>query len=151
MEIWVDADACPVAIKEILFRAAVRTGIRLTLVANQSIQVPKSPLIRMIRVPSGFDVADKEIVDRCSAGDLVVTNDIPLAAEVIEKGCYALSASMEKGAIMDDFAMVGYIDTDKNGSLENEKQRLIKMSDFAKTHKVIPNPESGGEWTLDLL
>ncbi len=91
MEIWVDADACPVVIKEILFRAAKRTGIQLTLVANQPVHIPKSPSIRMIQVPSGFDVADNEIVRRCSAGDLVVTSDIPLAAEVIDKGGCALS------------------------------------------------------------
>ena len=91
MEIWVDADACPVVIKEILFRAAKRTGIQLTLVANQPVHIPKSPSIRMIQVPSGFDVADNEIVRRCSAGDLIVTSDIPLAAEVIDKGAYALS------------------------------------------------------------
>jgi len=91
MEIWVDADACPVVIKEILFRAAKRTGMMLTLVANHAIQVPKSPSIRMIQVPSGFDVADNEIVRRCSPGDLVITNDIPLAAEIIGKGGHALS------------------------------------------------------------
>ena len=91
MEIWVDADACPVVIKEILFRAAKRTGIQLTLVANQPVHIPKSPSIKMIQVPSGFDVADNEIVRRCSAGDLIVTSDIPLAAEVIDKGGYALS------------------------------------------------------------
>ena len=91
MEIWVDADACPVVIMEILFRAAKRTGIQLTLVANQPVPIPKSPSIRMIQVPSGFDVADNEIVRRCSAGDLVITSDIPLAAEVIDKEAYALS------------------------------------------------------------
>jgi uncharacterized protein YaiI (UPF0178 family) len=91
MEIWVDADACPVVIKEILFRAAKRTGVRLTLVANQSMHVPKSPSIRILQVPSGFDVADNEIVRRCRAGDLVITSDIPLAAEVIGKGGHALS------------------------------------------------------------
>ncbi len=91
MEIWVDADACPVVIKEILFRAAKRTGIQLTLVANQPVHIPKSPSIRMIQVPSGFDVADNEIVRRCSAGDLIISSDIPLAAEVIDKGAYALS------------------------------------------------------------
>ena len=91
MEIWVDADACPVVIKEILFRAAKRTGIQLTLVANQPVPIPKFPSIRMIQVPSGFDVADNEIVRRCSAGDLIVTSDIPLAAEIIDKGAYALS------------------------------------------------------------
>jgi uncharacterized protein len=91
MEIWVDADACPVVIKETLFRAAKRTGVRLTLVANQPIQVPKSPSIRTLQVMSGFDVADNEIVRRCKAGDLVITSDIPLAAEVIDKGGRALS------------------------------------------------------------
>lgn len=91
MEIWVDADACPVAIKDILFRAATRTSVRLTLVANQPLQVPKSRHIRMLQVPSGFDVADNEIVKRCKVGDLVITSDIPLAAEVIGNGCCALS------------------------------------------------------------
>jgi uncharacterized protein len=91
MNIWVDADACPVVIKDILFRAAERTGIQLTLVANQQIRVPASPHIRMLQVASGFDVADNEIVRRCGAGDLVITSDIPLAAEVIDKGGSALS------------------------------------------------------------
>lgn len=91
MDIWVDADACPVAIKEILFRAAKRTNVGLTLVANQPIRVPKSSSIRAIQVSPGFDVADNEIVKRCRAGDLVVTSDIPLAAEVLHKGAHALS------------------------------------------------------------
>jgi uncharacterized protein YaiI (UPF0178 family) len=91
MEIWVDADACPVVIKEILFRAATRTGVRLTLVANQAVRVPKSPHIHAVQVEPGFDVADNEIVKRCRAGDLVITSDIPLAAQVLEKGGYALS------------------------------------------------------------
>ncbi len=91
MKIWVDADACPVAIKDILFRAATRTGIMLTLIANQSIPVPRSKHIRMVQVASGFDVADDEIVRRLSAGDLVITSDIPLAAEAIDKGATALS------------------------------------------------------------
>ena len=91
MKIWVDADACPGVIKDILFRAANRTGTLLTLVANQSMQVPASPFIRTVRVGSGFDVADNEIVRRLESGDLVVTADIPLAAEVIEKGAHALN------------------------------------------------------------
>lgn len=91
MQIWVDADACPVVIKEILFRAAQRTGVQLTLVANQSITVPRSASIRAIQVPAGFDVADSEIVKRCEPGDLVITSDIPLAAEVLDKGALALS------------------------------------------------------------
>jgi uncharacterized protein YaiI (UPF0178 family) len=91
MEIWVDADACPVVIKDILFRAAERTGTKMTLVANQPIRIPPSRHIKFIQVASGFDVADNEIVDRLSTGDLVITSDIPLAADAIEKGGYALS------------------------------------------------------------
>ncbi len=91
MNIWVDADACPGVIKEILFRAAVRTGVLLTLVANQPVRVPRSPYISMVQVGAGFDVADNEIVKRLTAGDLVVTADIPLAAEAVEKGAHALN------------------------------------------------------------
>jgi uncharacterized protein YaiI (UPF0178 family) len=91
MKIWCDADACPVVIKDILFKAANRTQTGLTLVANQPVQVPASKFIRFIRVQSGFDVADNEIVRRLASGDLVITSDIPLAAEAIEKGATALS------------------------------------------------------------
>lgn len=91
MSIWVDADACPNAIKTILFRAADRTGTPLTLVANHAISVPPSKHIRSIRVSDGFDVADKEIVKLTQPGDLVITADIPLAAEVIDKDAEALS------------------------------------------------------------
>lgn len=91
MQIWVDADACPIRIKQIMFRAAARTGALLTLVANQPLRVPKSPNIQAIQVASGFDVADNEIVRRVAAGDLVITADIPLAAEVLEKDAQALS------------------------------------------------------------
>ncbi|MEZ5542142.1 MAG: YaiI/YqxD family protein [Pseudomonadota bacterium] len=91
MNIWVDADACPVMIRDILFRAAERTGLQLTLVANQAVRVPPARNIRMLQVASGFDVADNEIVKRVQRGDLVITSDIPLAAEVIGKGGHALS------------------------------------------------------------
>lgn len=91
MQIWVDADACPVVIKEILFRAADRKQVPTTLVANQLIRVPGSKFIRSVQVPSGFDVADAEIVRLLAPGDLVVTADIPLAALVLEKGGYALN------------------------------------------------------------
>lgn len=91
MKIWVDADACPGVIKDILFRAAERTKILVTLVANQQVRVPRTPHVRMVQVPAGFDVADNEIVKQCAPGDLVVTADIPLAAEVIEKGSHALN------------------------------------------------------------
>ncbi len=91
MHIWVDADACPVVVKEILFRAAERTRTPVTLVANQPIRVPPSTHIRFLQVPTGFDVADNEIVRRVGTDDLVITADIPLAAEVIGKGALALS------------------------------------------------------------
>ncbi len=91
MKIWVDADACPVVIKDILFKAAERRGVKVTLVANQLVQIPKSRYINFIQVAQGFDVADNEIVKRMNAGDLVITSDIPLAADVIEKGGLALS------------------------------------------------------------
>ncbi|MEE4218898.1 MAG: YaiI/YqxD family protein [Xanthomonadales bacterium] len=91
INIWVDADACPRVIKEILFRAADRTSIMVTLVANQAIQVPRSPFIRSVQVASGFDVADNYIVQQAADGDLVITADIPLASEVIDKGCLALN------------------------------------------------------------
>lgn len=91
MKIWVDADACPHVIKDILFRAAQRCKIALILVANQFLRVPPSPWIRMVQVPSGFDVADNHIVQALESGDLVITADIPLAAEAIKKGAYALN------------------------------------------------------------
>ena len=91
MKIWVDADACPGVIKDILFRAAERTGIELILVANHSVPIPPSRHIKFFQVRSGFDVADNEIVKRLDGGDLVITSDIPLAAEVIDKGGHALS------------------------------------------------------------
>jgi len=91
MQIWVDADACPNVIKEILFRAAERVAVQVTLVANQAIQVPRSRHIRSIQVASGFDVADNYIVQQAQAGDLVITADIPLANEAIDKGCLALN------------------------------------------------------------
>lgn len=90
MNIWVDADACPNVIKDILFRAAEREQVEVTLVANQWIRTPASKFIKSIQVPGGFDVADDEIVRRVQPGDLVVTQDIPLAAFAIEKGALAL-------------------------------------------------------------
>jgi uncharacterized protein YaiI (UPF0178 family) len=89
--IWVDADACPKVIKDILFRAAERTGVLVTLVANQPLAMPRLPSLRALTVAAGFDVADHAIVARAEPGDLVITADIPLAAEVIAKGAAALS------------------------------------------------------------
>ena len=132
MEIWVDADACPVVIKEILFRAAQRTGVQLTLVANQAMYVPKFPSIRMIQVPSGFDVADNEIVKRCIAGDLVVTSDLPLAAEVIEKGGRALSPRGELYSADDIRARVNmrdFMDTLRASGIDTGGPPALSQSD----------------------
>jgi len=96
LSIWVDADACPVVIKEIIFRAANRTFTETTLIANNLIKVPPSKYISAIQVPKGFDVADNEIVRRVEKGDLVITADIPLAAEVMEKGAEALNPRGER-------------------------------------------------------
>ncbi|RUQ36861.1 MAG: YaiI/YqxD family protein [Candidatus Competibacteraceae bacterium] len=114
MKIWVDADACPLVIKEILFRAAERTGILLTLVANQAVRVPPSPVIKMLQVARGFDVADAEIIKRLEAGDLVITSDIPLAADALAKGGHVLSP---RGELY---------------TLDNIKARLT-MRDFLET------------------
>lgn len=112
--IWVDADACPRIIKDILFRAADRARIQLILVANQAVSVPGSRFIRAIQVSSGFDVADDYIVQQCEAGDLVITADIPLAAEIVEKDCLALNPRGEMY------------------TAENVRQRL-NMRDFMDT------------------
>ncbi|MEE3273178.1 MAG: YaiI/YqxD family protein [Pseudomonadota bacterium] len=91
MHIWVDADACPAVIKDILFKAARRTKLPLSLVANHSMSVPPDKHITLTQVPSGFDAADDYIVEKCEAGDLVITNDIPLAADVLAKNALALN------------------------------------------------------------
>ncbi len=112
--IWVDADACPGVIKEILFRAAKRTGVPITLVANQALQIPRIQSVRAVKVAPGFDVADAEIVKRVVAGDLVVTADIPLAAEVIAKGAEALNPRGElysPDTIRGVLAMRDFMDT----------------------------------------
>ncbi|ETT03332.1 hypothetical protein EC835_103184 [Providencia alcalifaciens] len=96
MVIWVDADACPKVIKEVLYRAADREKVQITFVANQRLSVPPSMFLKTLQVPAGFDVADNEIVLRAQAGDLVITADIPLAAEVMEKGAVALNPRGER-------------------------------------------------------
>jgi uncharacterized protein YaiI (UPF0178 family) len=121
LKIWVDADACPVVVKEILYRAADRTGVELTLVANQPLNTPSSPNINSVQVPQGFDVADDEIVKRCEAGDLVITSDIPLAAEVVEKGAHALSPRGElhtKENIGARLNMRDFLDTMRSSGVE---------------------------------
>jgi uncharacterized protein YaiI (UPF0178 family) len=91
MQIWVDADACPAVIKDILYRAAERARITVTLVANMPLRIPTSPFVRTIRVPRGFDGADKRIAELMQPADLVITADIPLAADVVRRGGYALN------------------------------------------------------------
>ena len=114
MQIWVDADACPKAIKDILFRAAERTGIMTILVANQYLQTPPSRYIKSMLVKSGYDVADNEIVKRLSVGDLVITGDIPLAYEVIGKGGHAINPRGERytqDTIKERLSMRDFMDT----------------------------------------
>jgi uncharacterized protein len=96
MRIWVDADACPGVIREILFRAAERRRLALILVANQALRVPPSPYVSAVQVPKGFDVADNHIVQALEPGDLVITADIPLAAEALAKGAYAINPRGER-------------------------------------------------------
>ncbi|WP_034912689.1 YaiI/YqxD family protein [Erwinia sp. 9145] len=114
MPIWVDADACPKVIKEVLYRAAERAEMMVTLVANQSLSVPPSRFVRTLRVAAGFDVADNEIVRRVEKNDLVVTADIPLAAEVMEKGAIALNPRGERysdATIRERLTMRDFMDT----------------------------------------
>ena len=120
MAIWVDADACPRVIKEILYRAAVRVECPLILVANQGLQVPSSPHIRAVQVPSGFDVADNYIVQEVSDGDLVITGDIPLAAEVIEKGATVINTRgepLDERNIRQRLNMRDFMDTMRSSGL----------------------------------
>ena len=132
MKIWVDADACPVVIKDILFRAAERTGIQMTLVANQLIRIPRISCITMLKVDAGFDVADNEIVKRVEAGDLVITGDIPLAAEVIEKGADALNPRGELYTIENiksRLNMRDFMDTLRSSGIDTGGQPALSKSD----------------------
>jgi uncharacterized protein len=132
MKIWVDADACPVVIKEILFKAAKRTEVEVTLVANQTINIPSSPFIKFLLVPSGFDVADNEIVKLCATGDLVITADIPLAAEVIEKGGHALNPRGEMFSannIKARLTMRDFMDTMRSSGIHTGGPPALNKSD----------------------
>ncbi len=114
VQIWVDADACPKVVKEILFRTADRLRLPVTLVANQPVAVPRSPYLRTLRVSAGFDVADNQIVRDLQPGDLVVTADIPLAAAVLEKGGHALNPRGEqytRDTIRDRLVMRDFMET----------------------------------------
>jgi len=132
MEIWVDADACPVVVKEILFKAANRTKVRVTLVANRYVQTPPSAYIKMLQVAPGFDVADNEIVKRVSSGDLVITGDIPLAAEVIEKGGHALNPRGElytTDSIKQRLNIRDFMDTMRASGVNTGGQPPLSQSD----------------------
>lgn len=121
MSIWVDADACPNVIKEVLYRAADRTATTVTFVANQFLRVPPSPYLRTLQVPAGFDGADNEIVRRVQPGDLVITADIPLAAEVIEKGAAALNPRGERyspATIRERLTMRDFMDTLRSSGVQ---------------------------------
>lgn len=132
MQIWVDADACPVVIKEILFRAADRTKTKITFVSNHNIKTPASRYISSLRVMSGFDVADNEIVKRVEKGDLVVTADIPLADDVLTKGGCALSPRGElftQGNIKAKLNMRDFMDTLRSSGVQTGGPSSLSQSD----------------------
>lgn len=132
MKIWVDADACPVVIKEILFRAAERTKTVTTLLANHYLKVPPSKVISFVQVSAGFDVADNEIVKRAEPNDLVITADIPLAAEVVEKGCLALNPRGElynESNIRQRLNMRDFMDTLRSSGIETGGAPPISQAD----------------------
>ncbi|MBQ74327.1 MAG: hypothetical protein CMQ20_04780 [Gammaproteobacteria bacterium] len=132
MKLWVDADACPGVIKEILFRAADRTETLVTLVANHSLRIPPSRYVTFLQVTSGFDVADDEIVKRLESGDLVITADIPLAAEVIENGGHALSPRGElftADNIKPRLNMRGFLDTMRSSGVNTGGPPPLNQTD----------------------
>lgn len=133
MKIWVDADACPVAIKNILFKAADRTATELTLLANHSIKTPPSKYIRFIQVSSGFDVADDEIVKRINSGDLVITQDIPLADEVITLGATVINPRGElltKSNIKSRLNMRDFLDTMRASGVQTGGPAKLSQSEI---------------------
>ncbi len=132
MQIWVDADACPKVIKEILFRAAERRGIVLTLVANKPLRTPPSRYVRAIQVASGFDVADSKIVQELQAGDLVVTADIPLAADVIAKGGHVIDPRGEQYTeenIRERLSLRNFLDELRGSGVETGGPPPLNQSD----------------------
>lgn len=132
MKIWVDADACPVVIKDILFRAAERTQTTTTLLANHYLKIPPSQVISFVQVSAGFDVADNEIVKRAKPNDLVITADIPLAAEVVEKGCLALNPRGElytESNIRQRLNMRDFMDTLRSSGIDTGGAPPISQAD----------------------
>ena len=132
MHIWIDADACPKVIKEILFRVSDRRQIQVTLVANQFISTPPSPLINAVQVPQGFDVADNYIVEKLQVGDLVVTQDIPLASEVIDKEGVAINPRGElytKENIRQRLSMRDFMDTLRSSGVDTGGPPVFSHAD----------------------
>lgn len=132
MQIWVDADACPVVIKEIIFRAAERLQISTTLVANQMLRTPPSKFIRAIQVPSGFDVADAHIVEQIVPGDLVITADIPLASLVIGRGGHALNPRGElytTATIQERLSMRNFMEELRSAGVETGGPSTFSQAD----------------------
>jgi uncharacterized protein YaiI (UPF0178 family) len=132
MKIWVDADACPIAIKEVLYRAANRAKVHVTLIANQMLRVPPSPWIRALQVPAGFDVADQRIVEETLSGDLVVTSDIPLASQVIAKGALVLDSRgelMDKSNIEGRLTMRNFMEGLRNSGVDTGGPSGLTKSD----------------------
>ena len=159
MQIWVDADACPGAIKEILFRAAERERVQVTLVANQALRIPPSPYVRFLQVPSGFDVADKRIVELLAPADLVITADIPLAAAAIDKQAHALNPRGElytKDNIRERLSMRNFMDELRGSGVatggpaslsQRDRQAFANSLDsflakHARRDRLTPNPTS---------
>ena len=133
MQIWVDADACPKAIKDILFRVAERLGITTTLVANQYLQTPPSRYIKLMQVNSGYDVADNEILKKLSVGDLVITGDIPLAYEVIGKGGHAINPRGERytqDTIKERLTMRDFMDTLRASGIDTGGPSALNSRDI---------------------
>jgi len=131
-QIWIDADACPVVIKEILFKAANRTETQITLVANHALHLPPSRYLSFIQVSAGFDVADNEIVKRINVGDLVITADIPLADEVITKGGLALSPRGElfnAGNIKSKLSMRDFMDVIRSSGVQTGGPAPLNQAD----------------------
>ena len=132
MQIFIDADACPKVIKEILFRAADRMKIQLTLVANKMLYCPPSPYIRAVQVPAGFDVADNKIAQLVEPGDLVITADIPLAADVIARGGHALNPRGEfytKDTIQERLTMRNFMDGLRGSGVETGGPPTLSQKD----------------------
>ncbi len=139
MNIWVDADACPAVIKDILYRAAIRLQIRVTLIANQMLRVPPSPWIRALQVPAGFDVADQRIAQEAASGDVVITADIPLAAQVIAKGAVVIDPRgelLDANTIEERLTLRNFMDTLRSSGVDTGGPAAFSSGDrqaFANT------------------